>query len=173
MKLEQSHLPVNSLIEKSFSKIDYSDAFMCRFTSEKKIIVDDLVKAFAYSAPAWVEKLFSMRNRIVKLIGLKVPDEKKKEQDKENFTVEVGNSLGLFKILDKNLNEVIMGEDDKHLNFRISLFLENDYNNYSFTLSTTVQHNNWLGKLYFIPVRPFHKFIVPSMMKGIIKNINK
>ena len=41
------------------------------------------------------------------------------------------------------------------------------------TISTTVEYNNWFGKLYFFPVRPFHKLIVPAMLKGIIKKLEK
>ena len=39
------------------------------------------------------------------------------------------------------------------------------------TISTTVEFNNWFGRLYFLPVRPFHKIIVPTMLKGIIKEL--
>lgn len=73
-------------------------------------------------------------------------------------------------------NEVILGEDDKHLNFRVSLFLErqpNETTNKNLTVSTTVEFNNWLGRLYFLSVRPFHKLIVPAMLKGIIKELEK
>ncbi|AYZ35431.1 DUF2867 domain-containing protein [Chryseobacterium indologenes] len=28
--------------------------------------------------------------------------------------------------------------------------------------------HNWTGVLYFLPVRPFHKLIVPAMLKNII-----
>jgi len=40
-------------------------------------------------------------------------------------------------------------------------------------ISTTVKYNNWFGKIYFLPVKPFHKRIVPTMLKGIIKEIEK
>ncbi|HJV20387.1 MAG TPA: DUF2867 domain-containing protein, partial [Sediminibacterium sp.] len=67
-----------------------------------------------------------------------------------------------------------LGEDDKHLNFRVSLLInrQSDYcENKKIIISTTVKFNNWFGRLYFLLVRPFHKLIVPIMLKGIIKNI--
>ncbi len=79
----------------------------------------------------------------------------------------------MFNRTDK---EVILGEDDKHLNFRVSLFLDhqiNDPNKKHLTVSTTVEFNNWFGRIYFLPVRPFHKLIVPTMLKGIIKHLEK
>jgi hypothetical protein len=76
----------------------------------------------------------------------------------------------------KTNEEVILGEDDKHLNFRISLFLQqkqNITNKKDLTISTKVEFNNWFGRLYFFSVRPFHKLIVPTMLKGIIKELEK
>lgn len=48
-------------------------------------------------------------------------------------------------MFDKNENEIILGEDDKHLNFRVSLFIEQQSNNpqkKDLTISTTVEFNN-------------------------------
>jgi hypothetical protein len=76
----------------------------------------------------------------------------------------------------KTENEVILGEDYKHLNFRVSLFLEqqiNKTNENGLTISTTVQFNNCFVRLYFLPVQPFHKRIVPAMLKGIITELEK
>ena len=67
-----------------------------------------------------------------------------------------------------------MGENDKHLNFKVSILLEKlEANNKSITISTIVVFNNWFGKLYFFPVKPFHKLIVPIMLKSILKDLEK
>ncbi len=39
------------------------------------------------------------------------------------------------------------------------------------TISTTAKFNNWFGKLYLLPVKPFHKLIVPIMLRRMIKKI--
>ena len=95
----------------------------------------------------------------------------------DRFQGQKGESIGLFKVFDRTDSEIILGEDDKHLDFRVSLLIdpiqENNKkeNKKNLTISTTVYFNNWLGKLYFLPVKPFHKFIVPIMLKGIIKSV--
>ena len=33
-------------------------------------------------------------------------------------------------------------------------------------VSTIVRFNNWLGRLYFLPVRPIHRLIVPAMLRN-------
>ncbi|MBW4457320.1 MAG: DUF2867 domain-containing protein [Nostoc indistinguendum CM1-VF10] len=40
-------------------------------------------------------------------------------------------------------------------------------------VSTVVKFNNWLGRAYFVPVRPVHKIIVPAMMRyGLERSIS-
>jgi hypothetical protein len=114
---------------------------------------------------------------LVGLFGLKTSGNVT-DRDKilENFKGEKGEQIGLFKVFEKTEDEIILGEDDKHLNFRVSLFIDSQNENKTdknLIISTTVKFNNWFGRLYFIPVRPFHKLIVPTMLKGIIKNIEQ
>ncbi|HYF03821.1 MAG TPA: DUF2867 domain-containing protein, partial [Patescibacteria group bacterium] len=67
-----------------------------------------------------------------------------------------------------------LGEDDKHLNFRISFLLkENQAKHYQFILSTVVVINNFTGTVYFLPVKPFHSLIVPDMMRSIVKYLQE
>ncbi|HNP79162.1 MAG TPA: DUF2867 domain-containing protein, partial [Cyclobacteriaceae bacterium] len=81
---------------------------------------------------------------------------------------------GLFRVYDKNDFEVILGEDDKHLDFRVSLLLVPDSKNpgiKKLLITTLVRFNNVWGKVYFLPVRPFHKLIVPSMLNNMISQL--
>jgi hypothetical protein len=99
-----------------------------------------------------MEKLFTLRNKIARVFGLKTPDKiADRASQLKNFRCEQGDQLGLFKIFNKTNNEIILGEDDKHLNFRVSLFLDHELNNThkkSLTISTTVRFNNGFGRLY-------------------------
>lgn len=116
-----------------------------------------------------------VRSRIVGIFGLKTTNNASNRQGLFNdFQCEPNEQLGLFKVFDRTENEVIVGEDDKHLNFRVSLFKIDNIGNpasKSLVISTTVEFKNWLGKLYFVPVRPLHRLIVPAMLKRIIKEI--
>lgn len=74
-----------------------------------------------------------------------------------------------FRILDKTDNEFIFGKDDKHLNFRSSFLINVNSNDgvKKINLSTVVKFNNMLGRLYFIPVKPFHKLIMRTILSRI------
>jgi len=105
------------------------------------------------------------------MIGLKIPGAGTKAEVLRDFKCEVGECVGLFNVLAKTGSKVILGEDDKHLDFRVSLFLDKQSN--TLTVSTVVKIHNWLGRLYFLPVKPFHKLIVPTMMKEMVKQLIK
>lgn len=176
--ITKSNLPQQSILQANKTKYDYIDSFVGILNdSQHTLTSTQLGTTFFTSSPEWVGKLFDLRNKIVSLVGLKTAGKmSEKEQQLENFKCEVGEQLGLFKVFHKTENEVVMGEDDKHLNFRISLFFNSsslDLNKKELFISTTVEFKNWFGKLYFLPVRPFHKIIVPAMLKSIIQNLEK
>jgi hypothetical protein len=197
MKVIKVPFPKTHLLNNALSRIDYADAFTCTFPASEHITVDDVVKSFFNAAPGWVEILFVIRNKIVRLFGLKAPDPEDRKKDLADFKIEKGNQISLFKIYDRTDNEVLMGEDDKHLNFRISILLEKQdavdqklnlageeilkdksaveakLIRHTLTLTTLVTFHNFLGRLYFLPVKPMHKMVVSSMMRGIIKNLKK
>ncbi|MOA43140.1 hypothetical protein D3C78_1652630 [compost metagenome] len=81
----------------------------------------------------------------------------------------VGTSVGLFKILEKTDNEIIMGENDRHLDFKVSLLAQQTESTIAaITISTVVNYHNWFGKFYFFFVKPFHKRIVSVMLKRMV-----
>ncbi|WP_100615704.1 DUF2867 domain-containing protein [Confluentibacter citreus] len=178
MKVIKTIIPNDSVLNASHKKYHYVDSFQGIINdANNKFTSGDVGKAFFSSGPKWIGHLFAMRNRIASLFGLKTAGNlTDRERQLENFKCEPGERLGLFKVFTKTENEVILGEDDKHLNFRVSLFLKEQTNKTYYkelTVSTAVEFNNWFGRLYFLPVRPFHKRIVPTMLKSIAKELDK
>ena len=175
MIIIKTTLPDKSMLNCNSKIYDYVDSFQGIVVDrEDKLKSVDLGRAFFSSAPKWVDKLFGLRNKIVGMFGLKTSGSLDRQQILDNLKCEQGDQVGLFRVFDKSDNEIILGEDDKHLNFRVSLFLDelkDDKLKKQITISTTVLFNNWFGRFYFLLVRPFHKLIVPAMLKGIIKQL--
>lgn len=170
----KTDFPANSLLVNSI-KYDFVDSYGILINTKKEIDSTTAGKAFFSGSPRWVGALFNFRNKIVRVLGLKVSAPSvNPEKALANFKCEAGEQLGLFKVFAKNQHEVILGEDDKHLDFRISIYLKKTVDQkQQMILSTTVIFNNWFGKLYFLPVKPFHKLVVPAMMKKMIKQLEK
>ncbi|WP_162426100.1 DUF2867 domain-containing protein [Pontibacter pudoricolor] len=169
-------IPDKSILKKDSESFDYIDSYQRFFLDKEGMIDSTKIGVLFFSGKSKVaDALFAIRNKVVGLFGLKSsgqPSDRQQRLDK--FTCEPGQQLGLFKVFEKTENEVVLGEDDKHLNFRVSLLLDrllDDTAKRSLTITTTVKFNNLFGRVYFLFVRPFHQLIVPAMLKGIIKRI--
>ncbi|HBV15214.1 DUF2867 domain-containing protein [Chryseobacterium carnipullorum] len=172
MKIKKTEFPKESALSREKVIFDYTDSFMGEvLNADGNITTAEIGKAFFSSTPQWGKKMFAFRNSIVKMFGLKTGTDRSKIQDPGDLKLEVGQRVGIFKIFDKTENEIIMGENDKHLDFRVSVLYDKAKRNTgknSLTISTTVKYHNWMGILYFLPVRPFHQLIVPVMLKKMI-----
>lgn len=137
------------LIDK-YLPADYHDTFVLKAQKPAgQIIPKELIKKIFNHSPAWLAFLFKVRNILVKPFGL----ETGKELQTEDF------------IIEDTENEVIMKKDDKHLLFYISIAkIGNDL----IDVTTVVQYHNALGKAYFFFIKPFHKMIVPRVVKELI-----
>lgn len=171
-----SQLPPASLLKQYPRKPDYLDTYQGQLRDpENRIDATALGKAFFQAGPKWVETLFGIRNALVSAVGLKTSGTPAERQlAMQRFRCEPGEKMGLFRVYDKNDFEVILGEDDKHLDFRVSLLLvpnPGDPGTKALWITTLVHFNNIWGKVYFLPVRPFHKKIVPSMLNGMIRKL--
>jgi hypothetical protein len=178
MIVTKTAFPENSILYRIGKPFDYADSFKASFKDpDKHITTTEVGKAFFSSAPGWVEHLFAFRNSLVSSIGLKTSSTHGNRQELlRDFSCEPGEQLGLFRVFSKTSTEVVMGADDSHLNFRISLLLQDSLTGPAekqLTLSTAVEYNNRLGRLYFLPVKPFHLLIVPAMLKAITKQLEK
>lgn len=171
MRLEKAALPPDSLGAAAFPRRDYVDAW--RGFLPRPVEIDDLFKAFFRSSPRWVSSLLSLRNALVRMLGLKAPAGGREEMLR-SLEVEAGRAVGLFRIFGKTQREVLAGEDDRHLDFRVSFFLETASvpdGPQTFVLATVVRFHNLPGRLYFAVVKPFHRLIVPAMMRSMVRSL--
>lgn len=176
MKIKKNAFPSASVLAKD--NYHYADSFEGELIDiHQNLTTATVGKAFFNSGPKWIEKLFALRNNIVKRLGLKTPAANTDRQAQlAQFNCEVGERLGLFEVFYRDEKEVVLGEDDKHLNFRVSLLLDEmgaASLQKRLTITTTVQFHNLWGRLYFLPVKPFHRSIVPTMLKNVIKHLEK
>lgn len=175
MKIHKSTLPLDSLLKQYPS--DYLDSYSAK-VSLQNIQSIDVVKAFFQSSPKWIDHLFHLRNRIVRIFGLKTGDEPHSRQELlDNFNGQPGEVLGLFRVYQAYEQEMILGEDDRHLNFKISFHILNMENSTfcesELTFTTIVEFHNAMGKFYFWVIKPFHKIIVGSMLRSTIRELER
>jgi hypothetical protein len=67
-----------------------------------------------------------------------------------------------------------MGENDKHLNFRVAVQLHQQESGKSeIIFMTAVQVHNRLGRYYFMLIKPFHHLVVKVMLRNTVKYLLK
>ncbi|HTO61140.1 MAG TPA: DUF2867 domain-containing protein [Bradyrhizobium sp.] len=106
-------------------------------------------------APTWFRASLSVRNALVAPLGLKtsaVPGAK--------------GVIGLFPLVSETPERVVVGFDDRHLDFRIIVEAEPAADGRQFVTSTTlVRTHNLLGRCYLAIVKPFHRVIARALLR--------
>ncbi|HOO70543.1 MAG TPA: DUF2867 domain-containing protein [Spirochaetota bacterium] len=138
--------PEGSLVMKGLGSIDYCDSYMVIKDTDDSV---DEITGRIFTLPGWIQALLKIRQVfIVRLFGLKTGDHE-------------------IPVIEKNEHEVVVGEDDKHLYFRISVMKKQAPRGTGIYLTTIVKFNNLLGKIYFFFIKPFHKQVVKSLLKKV------
>jgi len=101
-------------------------------------------QAFAHE-PRWIRTLLGLRNRLGRLVGLRPAP------------------ASGFPIIRQAPDEVLMGFDDKHLDFRIVATVNGGF----VTLTTIVRCHNFWGRAYLAAIMPFHRAIAARMIEGV------
>lgn len=161
-------LPEESVLSKENIHYDYQDSMVITL-NRRSIESWEPVAAFFQCAPSWIVLLFKLRNKIASIFGLKTD---LADLSQLNPPYETGKAFGVFKLHSISENEAILGEQDKHLDFKVS-FLIREAESTELALSTIVKINNRLGKVYMFFVKPVHKIIVPIMLKRMAQSIEK
>ncbi|MGY6648253.1 DUF2867 domain-containing protein [Wenyingzhuangia sp. IMCC45574] len=134
-----------------FTNIDFADTFS---TTNHKQSIDEVTRLIFGTFPAWVSYLFRLRNFIVGFFGLKteIPEDYKEEA-----------YVSFFKAYQQSEKELIVGADDKHLNFR-AIITNTGAAVYNIKVTTLVEYNNTFGKVYMTVIKPFHVLVVKRMV---------
>lgn len=158
---ELNECPENSLISKDLGRVDYCDSYMIIKNTDDSI---DKITSRIFKFPHWVDYLLNIRHRIVAHFGLMIEENGKA---KELDYYPVGSRAIHFTVLDRNDHEIVMAEDDKHLYFRTAVMKKQTAQGTAIYLTTIVKYHNIGGRIYFLPVKPFHKIIMRSLLKGL------
>ncbi|WP_108868122.1 DUF2867 domain-containing protein [Aquimarina aquimarini] len=140
-----------------FPKIDFADTFS---TINHCNTIEEITNLIFKTTPKWVAWLFGIRNKVVKFFGI---NESKPDDYNEDF--KVGGYIGFFKIFYLTDDEIILGADESHLNFRA--VIKNDHlQQYNVKVTTLVEFNSRKGKIYMGIVKPFHRLVVKRMVRN-------
>ncbi|GAA4384645.1 DUF2867 domain-containing protein [Hymenobacter koreensis] len=160
----QQSLPAGSQLPLAFSGADFTDAYSIELPPDAPTDASTLTHALLGQAPGWVRQLMRLRDTLVRPLGLYTfPGGQ--QPPAVLAVLEPGMRFGPFRVFDVRPGEVLLGENDKHLDFRVSVFVQPGAAGTEAVVSTAVRYNNRFGRLYFALVRPFHQLVVPAMLR--------
>jgi hypothetical protein len=155
-------LPVQTAITHTFKSMHLADAFSIGLPLSATNDPDVLARFLFSNQPSWIRKLTKVRDAIVVPFGLKTTEQLR--------TVANGGTaqrVGIFKVYTTSETEIVLGEDDRHLDFRVSVLssvASMPEDGRRLTLSTVVHCHNLLGRAYILVIAPFHRMVVKATL---------
>lgn len=134
---------------------DFADVQIVPLRGATGIAADDWVRAIfdRRSIPIAVKVLFGLRAVLVPFIGLNQARER---------------ASSPFEVREVVDGEALVAHDEPHLLFRLGVAVDDEAG--LLRATTVVQHHNWRGRLYFVPVGVLHGPVLRSMM---IRAVNR
>jgi hypothetical protein len=154
-------VPAGGLAANVLPRVDFADAYAIDVAPG--ISARALAEAVFASAPPWVAALMAIRHAVVAPLGLVAT--RGSLERAARVANRTGDRVGVFPVLAQAPDELLLGLDDRHLDFRVSVRILEDAGRRRGIVSTFVRTHNALGRVYFGVVKPLHRVIVPAMLR--------
>ena len=164
MTIVECDVPYGSMLRREpIERAHFRDSYRAPLGRTELGIVDVFFAIFAHH-PLWMKLLLIARNKVASLAGLDAPtaSEILHVEIKDHYVV--GEKIGVWPIFALSENEVVVGRDNKHMDFRLSVLKVLDSDGTSVVASTICSVHNLFGKLYLFFVVPFHRYGVRKLM---------
>ena len=108
--------------------------------------------------PWWAEALVSLRNFLMAPLGLRTSGA---------GLVPPRDMIGIFPVVSQTPDRLIAGFNDRHLDFRVVIDVTAPSDARQVTATTLVKTHNWFGRTYLATIMPFHRLIVPALLRQV------
>lgn len=140
-------LPAASSLWPAVTSGDFFDGYSVESALSPRAAAD-----IGLTMPAWADRLLNLRNALVRPLGLKAE------------STDSGEGA-IFPVHLDTPAELVLGTDDRHLDFRISVMQHAG----RIHMGTWVHPHNWAGRAYLALVMPFHVLIVRDALRRIAR----
>ncbi|MGO8968653.1 MAG: DUF2867 domain-containing protein [Myxococcaceae bacterium] len=146
-------VPLDALAARALPCVDYVDAYSGPVGADAS--VESVARALFLGRPL---QLMRLRDAVVRPWGLKTSE----RQASGELRFVPGERIGLFTLYERTPEALLLGADDRHLDFRLCLFVPGDG---QATLTTLVRFHNGWGRAYFFLIRPFHALVARALLR--------
>lgn len=156
-------IPAQSYVVNFYATTDLADAYAVELPRDASNDPEVLARFIFSRSPRWAGWLMHLRDALVAVFGLKTA-----RQLQALDAVAMKQHVGLFRIYRRKPTEILLGEDDSHLDFRLSVLCSQESAPAAtrrLTVSTVVHCRNRLGRVYLFLIAPFHRRIVRASLR--------
>ena len=163
MSIDPVSPPSESTIAGAYKNADLIDSFATTFCADMPRDLGVVSDAILSHPAWWVRGLLTIRDMTVARFGLKTTGELQRN-------AHASESIGFFPIISRSENELVLGVDDRHLDFKASILLRslNDESDFEVVVTTVVHCHNNLGRIYLTLIKPFHVLVVRSNLRRAV-----
>ena len=151
--------PLDSRLAPTYGDANLADAFAITLSEDAPDDAMALARAALADPPSRFRALLAIRDAAVRPFGLKTSAAMRRHLD------EIGVAhVDIFRVLEASPREAIFGEQDRHLDFKLSILIRQvDGSTRREAVVTTVVHcHNRLGRCYLALILPGHVLVVRS-----------
>ena len=156
-------IPEASSIARLYASMDLADAYSIPLPDGTDTDPQRLANFIFSQRSAWTTGLMWLRDTLVAGFGLKT--------SRQLTSLGPGTRparVGIFRIYSVTVHEIVLGEDDKHLDFRLSILClppSAPDQRHRLVASTVVHCHNRLGRAYIFLIAPFHRAIMRASLR--------
>ena len=161
--VETVAVPAQSSVAAVYASTNLADAYEVRLPAGTSADPDVLWRFVMAHQPPWIGWLTGLRDTLVARLGLKTARDLAALPDAVK-----GDRIAFFKVYGRSASEIVLGEDDRHLDFRLSVLRGPDVSptlGGRLTVSTVVHCHNLLGRAYIGVIAPFHRLVVKESLR--------
>ena len=146
--------PTESRISDWYAGARLADSFSVALPPQAPADIGTLADLLFADPPLWFTILLAIRDRVVILFGVKA-----------SHDLAADDHIAFFPVLSRSADEITIGVDDRHLDFRGSVLLRRAGR--QLVLTTAVRCHNLLGRLYLGAILPFHILVAKSLLSRL------
>ena len=153
-------VPSDCVLAPLYVGADLLDAFAVHLPAGANDDLEVLARAGFERQAWWIRALTRVRDAMMATVGVK------SSRAIGAAAKARGPVIGFFPLLSKSARELVVGEDDRHLDFRVALLLRTSAAGGRELVVVTVVHcHNWLGRTYLAVIAPFHRVIARASLE--------
>lgn len=156
--------PANSRIAELFGDADLLDCYAIDLASRNSSDMRALATTIFESPPAWFRILMLIRDTAIGVFGVKTSNQMR-------LTTPLKHTIEFFPVQSEDQDEIVLGEDDIHLDFRFSLLRQQTSKGQHLYATTVVHCHGGLGRSYLAVIEPFHRLVVRSNLARLASRL--